>query len=145
MTLPKPETGLVIHYSYLWASEHDKGAEEGTKNRPCAIVAAQHAANDALIVTVFPVTHSPPKDAARAVELPALLKRHLGLDSERSWVVVTETNSFVWPGPDLRPIPGITPASFAYGMLPPRFVAHVIDCYRAFAMSGQAAYVKRTE
>ena len=38
MSLPEPERGLVIRYSYLWKSEHDEGRDEGIKDRPCAIV-----------------------------------------------------------------------------------------------------------
>jgi hypothetical protein len=38
------------------------------------------------------------------VEVPLRVARHLGLDEERSWIVTTELNVFVWPGPDLRPI-----------------------------------------
>ena len=49
----------------------------------------------------------------------------LGLDNQRSWIVVTELNDFLWPGPDLRPIPGISPRRFDYGMLPPRFFNHL--------------------
>jgi hypothetical protein len=79
------------------------------------------------IVTVIPVTHTPPSDPADAVEIPAALKTHLGLDDLPSWIVVTETNDFLWPGPDLRPVPGTTPSRFDYGMLPPRFFAHVRD------------------
>ena len=33
------------------------------------------------------------------------MKKHLGLDRERSWIVVTELNRFIWPGPDVRPTP----------------------------------------
>jgi hypothetical protein len=33
-------------------------------------------------------------------------KRRLGLDAEQSWIMITEANGFVWPGPDLRPVPG---------------------------------------
>jgi hypothetical protein len=40
---------------------------------------------------------------------------------------VTETNDFLRPGPDLQPIPGIHPNRFDYGMLPPRFFAHIRD------------------
>ena len=40
MSLPTPRPGLVIRYAYLWADEHRRGAEEGLKDRPCAIVAA---------------------------------------------------------------------------------------------------------
>jgi hypothetical protein len=70
------------------------------------------------VVTVVPITHAPPRDAADAVEIPTLLKRHLGLDDDRSWIVVTETNDFVWPGPDLRPMKSGDAASIVYGELP---------------------------
>jgi hypothetical protein len=79
------------------------------------------------IVTVVPVTHTPPDDPRDAVEIPAALKAHLGLDEFPSWIVLTETNDFLWPGPDLQPIPGTTPGRFDYGMLPPRFFAHIRD------------------
>jgi hypothetical protein len=79
------------------------------------------------VVTVVPVTHTPPSDPLGAVEIPPALKTHLGLDELPSWIMITETNDFLWPGPDLRPIPGTRPPRFDYGMLPPRFFAHVRD------------------
>jgi hypothetical protein len=115
----------VIGYSYLWATDHRNGAEEGFKNRPCAIVATQRIIEGREIVTVVPVTHSRPTNPADGVEIPTALKLHLGLDNLPSWVVVTETNDFLWPGPDLSPVPGAYPARFHYGMLPPRFFAHL--------------------
>ena len=127
MSLPPPRAGLVISYSYLWAREHSRGSEEGLKDRPCAIVAARQVLQGIEVVTVLPVTHSLPADPADAVEIPAMLKQHLGLDALRSWIVVTETNEFLWPGPDLRPRPGLQPSRFDYGMLPPRFYAYVRD------------------
>ncbi len=104
MSLPRPLPGLVISYSYLWAMEHNRGAEEGRKTRPCAIVAAQQIIEGKEVVTVVPVTHSQPTESADAIEIPAGIKAHLGLDDMPSWVVVTETNDFIWPGPDLRPL-----------------------------------------
>ena len=76
MPLPAPVPGLVIRYSYLWHSEHLAGREEGEKDRPCAIVAALRPADDAgeTRVLVLPVTHSPPAQAALAVEIPAQVK-----------------------------------------------------------------------
>ena len=126
MSLPKPQPGLVVAYSYLWADEHRKGAEEGRKNRPCAIIAARRVIAGHEIVTVIPITHTHPASPEDAVEIPASLKAHLGLDHEPSWVVLTETNDFLWPGSDLRSIPG-KPRQFTYGMLPPRFFAHIRD------------------
>ncbi len=125
MSLPTPKPGLVIGYAYLWAREHARGTEEGSKNRPCAIVAAQQVLEGREVVTVIPITHTPPAHAFDAVEIPSAVKAHLGLDELPSWIVVSETNDFLWPGPDLRPVPGRTPLRFDYGMLPPRFFAHV--------------------
>ena len=125
MSLPAPQPGLVISYAYLWAREHGQGAEEGRKDRPCAIVAARQIIEGKEVVTVVPITHTPPLDAADAVEIPPALKAHLGLDDLPSWIVVTETNDFLWPGPDLRPRHGVS--RFDYGMLPPRFFAHIRD------------------
>src|SRR6266481_1671400 len=55
------------------------------------------------VVTVLPISHPPPADPELAVELPAATKRRLGLDDERSRVIFTEANRFLWPGPHLRP------------------------------------------
>jgi hypothetical protein len=145
VTLPKPEIGLVVHYSYLWANEHAGGAEEGIKNRPCAIVAATRSVEGRIVATVFPITHTPPSDPRDAVELPARLKRHLGLDGERSWVVVTEFNRFVWPGVDLQPRPGVTPRRYDYGVIPGKFMARVIEVFDSARRARRVAPVVRTE
>ena len=95
MALPRPEPGLVISYAYLWRHEVRKGRAEGTKNRPCAIVLVlEQSGKRGKIVTVAPITHAPPKDPTVAIELPQKVKHHLGLDSERSWVVLDEFNEF---------------------------------------------------
>jgi mRNA-degrading endonuclease toxin of MazEF toxin-antitoxin module len=127
VSLPTPRPGLVIAYSYLWAREHEQGSEDGRKTRPCAIVAARQIIEGREVVTVVPITHTPPLDPADAVEIPAVLKAHLGLDDLPSWVVVTETNDFLWPGTDLRLVPSSQHRRFDYGMLPPRFFAHIRD------------------
>lgn len=145
MSLPKPIPGMMISYSYLWVREHQKGAEEGRKSRPCAIVAARRVVEGREVITVVPVTHSPPADPADAVEIPAPLKAHLGLDDTPSWIVVTETNDFLWPGPDLRPIAGSKPSRFDYGMLPPRFYAYLRDRILQSHASRALQQIRRTE
>lgn len=125
MSLPDPIPGLVISYAYLWAREHGKGADEGRKDRPCAIVAARQVIEGREVITVVPVTHVPPSNPDDGVEIPPVLKAHLRLDDMPSWIIVTETNDFLWPGPDLRPISGTDPVRFHYGILPPRFFAHI--------------------
>lgn len=120
MAIPTPEPGLVLSYSYLWDREAQAGQEEGRKDRPCVIVlVVERKATGETIVTVLPVTHSAPPDPASAVEIPQPIKKHLGLDDERSWVMVSEGDEFVWPGYDLRKLPGTD--RFDYGLLPPRF------------------------
>ena len=145
MSLPEPELGLVIRYSYLWQAEFEDGREEGSKDRPCAIVMSVTAGDDGARVSVLPITHSQPRDASQAIELPAVVKRRLGLDSERSWIVLTEGNQFGWPGPDLRPQPGKDLSSVAYGFLPPALFNVVLQRFIALAKAGLAERVQRSE
>jgi hypothetical protein len=111
----------VIRYSYLWAREAAEGREEGIKDRPCAVVLVVVNAVGGQMVRVLPVTHTPPANPDDALEIPSPVKHRLGLDHIRSWVVVTEANDFVRPGPDLRLAISGDPSSAAYGYLPPRF------------------------
>ncbi|WP_246172378.1 hypothetical protein [Nitrospirillum amazonense] len=136
---------MVISYSYLWEWEHRRGAEDGRKDRPCAIVAAHQVIEGREVITVVPITHTPPTDAADAVEIPAALKAHLGLDGARSWIVVTETNDFLWPTPDLRPVPGSKPPRFEYGMLPPKFFTHIRERILQAHLHRKLKTVPRTE
>jgi hypothetical protein len=117
--LPVPVPGLVLRYSYLWHDEHLGGREESSKDRPCVIVLVAEEDGEETMVTVAPVTHSPPRNPAQAVELPAATRQRLGLDTGRSWVVVSEINRFYWPGHDLRPTVGNGLRKYDYGMLPP--------------------------
>jgi hypothetical protein len=106
VSFPEPYAGLVIRYAYLWKREFDAGREEGTKDRPCAIVMTVVDEDGDKEVLVLPVTHSQPTDPADAIEIPAATKSRLGLDGERSWIMITEANEFLWSGPDLRTVPG---------------------------------------
>ena len=145
MTLPKPEPGLVIRYSYLWVREHREGREEGTKDRPCAIVLAARTADRETKVLVVPVTHSSPADPASALELPQAVKKHLRLDTERSWVVLSESNLFDWPGPDLRRVGDRDDSSVAYGFLPPRLFAEMRRRFIELETAAKSRRVHRTE
>lgn len=121
MVLPTPVPGMVISYSYLWRHEYHQGREEGTKNRPCAIVFQIETSQEAVQVMVAPITHRPPTDARLALEIPVGVKRHLGLDNEKSWVILDDYNIFDWPGHDLQPIAGRR-KEYHYGYLPPKFL-----------------------
>ena len=122
MSWPAPRPGLVIRYAYLWDSEARQGREEGVKDRPCAIILVVLREGDHPIVRVLPVTHTAPDDPGDALEIPRPTKERLGLDSDRSWIVLTEANDFIWPGPDLRPLAGREQSTVAYGFLPPAFM-----------------------
>jgi hypothetical protein len=145
VSLPTPEPGLVIRYSYLWLREYRDGREEGTKDRPCAIILATLDHEGERQVLVVPVTHSPPDNSTNALELPPAVKQHLGLDAERSWVVLSESNLFEWPGPDLRRIDGHDNSSIAYGFLPPRLFAAIRQRFLALETASRSRRVQRTE
>lgn len=117
----------MICYAYLWWREFEQGQDEGAKDRPCVIVLSATKSNGETVVTVVPITLALPEDPGVAIGIPAATKVRLGLDDDRSWVLVGETNSFVWPGPDLRPIDRERPGEFAYGILPPSFFRQVRD------------------
>lgn len=96
-----------------------KAVEEGDKDRPALVLAIVARLEDGTpTVRVLPITHTPPGKAEDAIEIPPATKRRLGLDDDRSWIVLTESNRFVWPGPDIRPVDGET--GYA-GPLPPLF------------------------
>jgi hypothetical protein len=142
MPIPTPEPGLVISYAYLWHHESQAGQEEGRKDRPSVIVlAVERQADDATLVTVLPITHTPPADPSSAVEIPAAVKRHLGLDDQRSWIIVAEGNEFDWPGYDLRKIG--SEDRFDYGFLPPRFFNQILEAFVAWHRANKARLISR--
>jgi hypothetical protein len=143
--LPVPEPGLVISYSYLWRSKYERDQEEGVKDRPCAIILIAEDAAGETVVTVVPITHSPPQPQDDAVEIPLAAKRRLGLDEARSWAIVSEVNRFVWPGPDLRPVTRGDPERFEYGPLPPSLFRQIRERFLAAAAAQRLQIVPRTE
>jgi len=81
------------------------------------VVVARVASGERTRLLVAPVTHREP-ERGQGIEIPPPVKRHLGLDRERSWIVTTELNRFNWPGPDLRLAPGGDDPH--YGAIPAR-------------------------
>lgn len=119
----EPKVGWVFRYSYLWHWQFVEGREEGDKDRPALVLAiVTHLGDGTPAVRVLPITHSPPSNPDDAIEIPPATKRRLGLDDERSWIVLTESNRFVWPGPDMRPVDSDTGY---FGPLPPALFAEV--------------------
>lgn len=130
-----------MHYSYLWHDQGLRGMEEGTKERPCVIVSAM-TVHEGVSVTVVPITHRPPSAKDEAVEIPELTKQRLGLDSDRSWIMGNDFNLFLWPGPDLRPIPN-HPGRYAYGYISGKLLQRVRDTIRHCADAGAVRATRR--
>ena len=145
MALPEPHPGLVVSYSYPWAREHGQGREDGVKNRPCAIILSRQAIEGRSLVTVLAITHAPPIDADEAIEIPATVKRMLGLDDKPSWIVLTEVNDFIWPGPDLSHVAGSNPPRFDYGVLPPGYFRKVRDHLLTLVTARRVVKVPRSQ
>ena len=120
----EPVVGLVIRHAYLWWSESRRGVEEGSKDRPCVIIHMRQNEYRETEVFIAPITHASPREPERAIVLPTATKVRLGLDEQDSWIVTTEVNRFIWPGPDLRPLPG---GGAAYGHLPARMTRDVVQ------------------
>jgi len=137
--IPAPRPGLVIRYAFLWSHEKDAGTDEASKDRPCAVVVA--VPSD-LRTIVAPITHREPEDASASIEIPNPVCRELGLDEGRHWLRVEELNRFVWPGYDLRPVPG-RPETCVYGMLPPRLFEQLRQAILARQRSGAGRTQRR--
>jgi hypothetical protein len=135
--------GHVLRYSYLWHWQFLNGRVDGDKDRPALVLALVAALDDGTpVVRVLPITHAPPRDLADAVEIPALVKRRLGMDGERSWIILTESNKFAWPGPDLRPLD--TDTGYL-GPLPPGLFQEVKQRFVELARHGSHRAAARSE
>ena len=138
----KPEIGLVIRHIYLWWNEARAGREEGRKDRPCVIVHLRVNEHQELETYICPVTHTPPEIPEKAMEIPKATKARLGLDDERSWTITTEVNRFIWPGPDLRPVPD---GGYFYGLLPGAMTRDLVAQVKKNAQDRSLRVVGRTE
>jgi hypothetical protein len=83
--LTDPIVGSVIRYAYLWHSEYLAGSEEGRKDRPRAL---KSEAEDRPRVLVIPITYRE-SNHRKAIEIPSVINERLGLDPERSWIVLS--------------------------------------------------------
>ncbi len=143
--LPPPRPGEVIRYAYLWTGEHDAGREEASKDRPCAVVLVTRAEGDAETVFVLPVTSRQPAVPEDGEKLSDATRRRLGLQSEPCWVILTEVNRFIWPGPDLRPVEHPAGSFCTYGLLPAQQFRRIRDTVLRRAHERTLRAAPRTE
>jgi hypothetical protein len=77
-----------------------------------------------------------------AIEIPPATKRRLGLDAEGSWLITTELNRFIWPGPDIRALPS---GEYSHGYLPGRLLQAALDQVRAHSRKNRLQSLTRDE
>src|SRR5437868_4065674 len=142
MRLPEPEPGLVVRYDFLWARDAARG-RTSSKDRPACIVAALDDPGAPKFVLLLPITHAPPRGDTAVVEIPPRVCRYLGLDQERSWVVVSEYNVDEWPNAGLGVIPG-KPRRVAYGFLPPAVFSQIKAGFHDAHAKGRARGTSRS-
>jgi len=81
-----------------------------------------------LNIIVCPLTSQTPESTISAVEIPHQVKNHLGLlDRDKSYAITSEINSFVWPGPDLRPFEKASKKDIYFGQLPGTLLLKIKD------------------
>lgn len=139
--LPRPEPGLVFRYHYLWARETREPKPAPSKDRPACLVATIDSETEPLFVVILPITHSPPRGGVKGVEIPEGVRRHLGLDEARSWIVVSEYNLDEWPSAGISRVDRGT--AFAYGFLPPGLLAKIKEGFLEVVRAGRAKAIRR--
>jgi hypothetical protein len=138
---PAPQIGLVIRYDYLWIEEEKAGREEGSKERPCAVVVAIPPAGDQqLRAIVCAITHIPPSAPGEKIEIPPAVRSHLGLDAEQSWIAIEEVNIVDWDDPGIVPV---APGRWAYGFLPPAFARRLVGELQRASSKNRLGFVDR--
>ena len=100
------------------------------------VVLATEGTGAGVRVVVAPMTIRPPRADDPVVEVPAAVRRHLGLGDERRWIVGSEVNHFIWPGPDVRPARREANVSPYHGKIPARLLEQVRASFRRVGPRG---------
>jgi hypothetical protein len=141
MPIPEPRPGLVIRYDYLWTREAVAGRQQG-KERPACLVAATDSTVSPRFVVILPITHSRPDADSMGIEIPPKVRRALGLDEARNWIIVSEHNVDEWPNGGLSPVPG-RGDDYSYGFIPPGLFALVKARFLELHERGRSGGVRR--
>jgi hypothetical protein len=141
VALPDPKPGLVVRYDYFWSHEAAAGRDQG-KSRPTCLVAASDSLTKPRYVVLLPITHSPPDAGTIGIEIPAKVKRVIGLDDIPSWIIVSEHNIDEWPNGGLSPLPG-KPEMFSYGFIPPGLFVQIKTRFLELARQNASNAVRR--
>jgi hypothetical protein len=133
----RPERGDVIEFSFLWSHERDAGLLDSPKTRRCVIVAVLEGGAR---VIVAPITSQEPEHQ-NWIQLSG---RAFGL-TRKSWIITSELNVSIWPGPDLRPAAAPSGAWWRYGRLSDDKKRELADAIEALVKYRRARVVSRIE
>jgi len=136
-----PEPGLVILYDFIWKHEQLSGLEDGVKDaRPCLIMDTKSGKEPGLIdVLICPISHRPPDENIKAVDLPQDVAKQLGLDNQRMWIKPHAVNDQVFYSGFNMPRAQQEPL----GMMRDDVSEKVIDVYNEHVQSKAIEYAKR--
>ena len=80
-------------YPYLWLWQRDRGEEAGRKERPVCVAIVARDGGGLTHLAILAISGTPPNADQKAIELPALEIRRIGLRAQdRAWIVVSEYN-----------------------------------------------------
>lgn len=88
------QTGdLISGYPYLWLWQSRRGEAEGRKGRPVCVAVASRGADGLTHLALLAITGTEPRADQRAVEIPLLEIRRIGLSEfKQAWIIVSEYN-----------------------------------------------------
>jgi hypothetical protein len=133
-------TGDVLpRYPYLWRRQHARGEDGGRKNRPVCVAIAMKDKAGLTHLALLAITGTEPTADQRAVELPALEIRRLGLDTRKpAWVIVSEYNYDI-----LERSFSLEPPRQSLKHLSPGFLKQVLAAFRLTLLSAEARVDRR--
>jgi hypothetical protein len=130
---------IVLAYPYLWRREKDRGEDAGRKDRPVCVAIAMKDPAGLTHMALLAITGSEPTGDQKAVELPPLEIRRIGLRShKRAWVIVSEYNYDI-----LERSYALEPPREAPRKLSPGFLKVVLAAFRPVLVTSVARVDRR--
>jgi hypothetical protein len=121
---PPPRPGDILNYVYLFSTDAAAGRDEGVKERPVIVLAA-----DASGIVVAPITTKGEIPDSDTDAIPEVVATAMGLPRpQESYVVLNEANEFDWRGHDVIDLKS---GGFLYGRTPPGYFAKIIRAIQA--------------
>lgn len=120
-----PKVGSVFGFYFLWKRDVLAGRQFASKPHPCLsfhVDPPVPAPGVEQTVRLLGISHTPPLQGERAIELPASVKRELKLDRERQWIYTCHANAVTW-WDHVEPVG--SPPRYYLGEMNSKFMAQV--------------------